>query len=174
MDLYGLELLPVQPIGGERTDKENVMHNRADRCYKFCRRCAREGIPIHLDNPGERKRNVEDRYPCIGFVFHMTCDRPFVWINAHEELTRLREQLNKFPVMGQEFLNGFVVAEVPEVREHRHEAFGFERKRVHIDLCCRISWVDDSFALNLVGEKGGDDGEESVDDVVLADNVEGD
>ena len=174
MESHGLKFIPVQPIGGECADKKDVVHDRADRRHKFCRGCTREGIPVYLDNPGERKCNVEDRYPGVGFVFHMTCDRPFIWIDAHEELARLREQLNKLPVMGQELLDGLVVAEVPEVREHRHEAFGLERKRVHINLCRRVSGVGDSFSLDLVGEKRGDDGEESVDDVVLTDNVEGD
>jgi hypothetical protein len=37
-----------------------------------------------------------------------------------------------------------------------------------------VGWVDDSFALNLVSKKGGDDGEEPIDDVTLADNAERD
>jgi len=76
--------------------------------------------------------------------------------------------------MGKEFLDGLVVTEVPEVREHGHESFRFERKRVHVDLCRRISGVDNPFALDLVGEEGSYDGEEPIDDIVLANNVERD
>jgi len=76
--------------------------------------------------------------------------------------------------MGKELLDGLVVAEVPEVRKHGHESFRFERKCIHIDFCCRISGVDDPLALDLVGEKGSYDGEEPIDDIVLADNVERD
>ena len=148
------------------------MHDRADCRYEFRRRSARKGIAVHFDNPGERECDVEDRYPCIGFVLHMTSHRPFVRIDAHKELARLGKQLDKLPVMGQEFLDGLIVAEVPEVREYGHKPFRFERERVHVDLCRRVSGIDDSLALNLVGEKGGDDGEEPIDNVVLADDME--
>ena len=102
----------------------------------------------------------------------MTSDRPFVGVDAHKKLTRLREQLDELPVVGKEFLDGLVMAEVPEVREHGHESFRFERKRVHIDLRRWVSGVGDSFSLDLVGEKGGDNRKETIDDIVLADNVE--
>ena len=36
---------------------------------------------------------------------------------------RLREQLNGLPVIGKEFLDGLIVAEVPEVQEDGHESF---------------------------------------------------
>ena len=104
----------------------------------------------------------------------MAGDRPFVWINTHEELARLGKELNKLPVMGQELLNGFIVTEISEVREYRHEPFRFERKRVHVDLRRWVCGIGDPFALNLVGEKGGNDGKEPIDDVVLSNNVEGD
>lgn len=100
VELYGLEFFPVQPIGGECTNKKNVVHDRADRRYEFCRRCTRECVPVHLDNTRKRKRDVEDRYPCISFVFHMVCYRTFIWIDAHEKLARLRKQPDKLPVMG--------------------------------------------------------------------------
>ena len=150
------------------------MHDRADRRYEFRRRCARECVSVNFDDSRERERNVKDRYPRVGFVFHMTCGGPFVWVDAHEQLARLREQLDKLPVMGKKFLDGLVVAEVSEVREHGHESFRFERKRVYIDLCRRVGGVSDSLALYLVGEKGGDDGKEPIDNIVLADDVERD
>lgn len=148
------------------------MHDRADRRHEFRRRCPRKCVSVHFDNPGEGECNIEDRYPRVGFVFHVTRDRPFVGVDAHKQLARLREQLNKLPVVGKEFLDGLVMAEVPKIRKNGHKSLRFERECVHIDLCRRVSGVDDSFALDLVGEKGGDNGEESIDDVVLADNVE--
>lgn len=102
----------------------------------------------------------------------MARDRPLVRVDAHKQLARLREQLDELPVMGKELLNGLVMAEIPEVREYGHESLRFERKCVHIDLRCRVSGVDDSLALDLIGKEGGNNGEESIDYIVLADNVE--
>lgn len=172
VELDRLKLLPIQPVGCERTNKKNVVHDRADSRYEFCRRCAGKCVSVNFDNSRERERNVEDRDPRVGFVFHMARDRPFVRVDAHEQLASLREQLDELPVMGKELLDGLVVTEVPEVGEYGHESFRFEWERVHINLCRRVSGVDDSLALDLVGEKGGDDGEETIDDIVLADNVE--
>ena len=101
----------------------------------------------------------------------MTSDRLCVGVDVHKQLTRLREQLDELPVVGKEFLDGLVMAEVPEVREHGHESFRFERKSVHIDLCRWVSGVGDLASLDLVGEKG-DNRKEPIDDIVLADNVE--
>ena len=172
VELDRLKLLPVQSVGGECANHEDIVHDCANCRHEFRRRCARECVSVHFDNPGERERNIEDRYPCVGFVFHVTSDRPFVGVDAHKQLTRLRKKLNKLPVVGEELLDGFVMAEIPEVRKHGHKSFRFERKCIHIDLRRWVSGVDDSFALDLVGEKGSDNGEEPIDDVVLADNVE--
>ena len=51
VELYGLELFPVQTIGGERANEEDVVHDCANRRYEFRWGGTRKGVSIHFDDP---------------------------------------------------------------------------------------------------------------------------
>ena len=98
----------------------------------------------------------------------------FVWINAHEKLASVCELRDELIIVDNEFLNGFATAKIAQIAENRHEPLRLEWEGVHVNLCIGIWRINDTFVLNLVREEGGDDGEETGDNIVVADNIESD
>lgn len=95
----------------------------------------------------------------------------FVRVYAHENLASFGELVDEVVVVSDKLLNGFVMAEVSQVTEDRHEAFRLERKGIDIDLGLRIWGEGDAFLLNLIREESRNDGEEAGNDVVMPDDV---
>ena len=98
----------------------------------------------------------------------------FVWINAHEKLASVCELRDELIIVDNEFLNEFATAKIAQIAENRHEPLRLEWEGVHVNLCIEIWRINDTFVLNLVREEGGDDGEETGDDIVMADDVQSD
>jgi hypothetical protein len=82
-------------------------------------------------------------------------------------LASLRELRDEFVSTSDEPLYGFVVAQVAQVAENRHEAFRLEGFAVNVDLCNGIGWVIDAPIRNLIREEGSNDIENAGDDAVI-------
>lgn len=130
-----------------------------------------KGFAVHFDDSRERKCDVENADPRVGFVLDVTRCGPFVGIDTHEKLTSLRELVDELPVVSDELLYRFVVAEITEIAEHRHEAFRFERESIHIDISLRMRRKYDAFVLDLVREERCDDCKEARHHHMLSNNV---
>ena len=133
------------------------MHDCIDSGDKFSNSRFRVRLSIHLDNSGEGKRYVEYANPCIGLVFDVAGGGTFIRVDTHEDLASLRKLADEFVVVGDQLLDGSIVAEISQVTEDWHESFRLEREGVDVDLSSGVRWEYDALVLDLVGEKCRDD-----------------
>ncbi len=101
----------------------------------------RECLAKYLDYATEAERHVEDADPCIGLVLDVRLYRPFVGIQTHKESTPSMRTTGDMWGRGRLDPGPVMYARDTEIAEDRHEALGFERKRVDIYLSRSVDSV---------------------------------
>jgi hypothetical protein len=101
----------------------------------------------------------------------MAIHNTLVRVHAHEQLACFGKLHQKIMVMRDELQHWFIMAEVAQITEDRYEPLVFEWVAVDIYLCTSLRLEDDTFVLDLIGEKGSDDHEETRNEVVVSDDV---